>query len=115
MFNFTEHKQWNYLHSQQPLHGFLLPVLLSELVQRAVMPTQRSKHHLFSFLLHTPVEQRLCRHIKLGRRRKSAELKLRNSVCCLIKSRRKCSAPTLDEGITYDDVLSSILRHKKFS
>lgn len=31
------------------------------------------------------------------------------------ESIRKCRAPTLDEGITYDNVLSSILRHKKFS
>lgn len=53
------------MHSQQPLHGLLLPVLLPELVQRAVVPTQRSKQHLFSLLLHTTVEQRLCRSIEL--------------------------------------------------
>lgn len=60
MYNHTGHKQLQHLHSQQSLHGFLLSVLLSELVQRAVVPTQRSEQHLFSFLLHTTIEQRLC-------------------------------------------------------
>ena len=54
------HKQRRLLHSQQPLHGLLLPVLLSELVQGAVVPAQRSEQHLLGLFLHATVEQRLC-------------------------------------------------------
>lgn len=48
------------IHSQQPLHGHLFPVLLSELIQGAVVPAQRSEQHVFGLLFHTTVEQRLC-------------------------------------------------------
>lgn len=45
--------------SQQSLHGLLLPVLLSKLLQGAVVPAQRREQHLLGLLLHTAVEQRL--------------------------------------------------------
>lgn len=67
MHNYTKYKQWYDLHSQQPLHGLFLSILLSELVQRAVVPAQRSKHHLFGLLLHTAVEERLCKNIQPGK------------------------------------------------
>lgn len=45
--------------SQQPFHGLFFSILLSELVQRAVVPAQWSKQHFFSLLLHTTVKERL--------------------------------------------------------
>lgn len=90
--------------SQQPLHGLFFSILLSELVQRAVVPPQWSKQHFFSFLLHTTVKERLYENIKKGLRRKESHY--------LINPIRKC---TFDEGVTYKDVLSSIFRHQKFS
>lgn len=45
--------------SQQPLHGLFFSILLSELVQRAVVPAQWGKHHFFCLLLHTTVKERL--------------------------------------------------------
>lgn len=90
--------------SQQPLHSLLFSILLSELVQRAVVPTKWSKQHFFSFLLHTTVKERLYEDMGPGlRRRKSSYL---------TKSTRK---HTFDKGITYKDVLSSIFRYQNFS
>lgn len=50
--------------SQQPLHSLLFSILLSKLVQRAVVPTQWSKQHFFSLLLHTAVKERL--YVNIG-------------------------------------------------
>lgn len=52
--------------SQQPLHSLLFSILLSQLVQRAVVPTQWSKQHFFSLLLHTTVKKRLYENIGPG-------------------------------------------------
>lgn len=65
-------KQWNYLHLQQPLHCRLLSIFLSELFQRAVVPTQWSEQHLFSLLFHTTIEQGLC---------KNSQVKMKQLVC----------------------------------
>lgn len=54
--------------SQQPLHSLLFSILLSELVQRAVVPTQWSKQHFFSLLLYTTVKERLYENIGPGLR-----------------------------------------------
>lgn len=90
--------------SQQSLHSLLFSILLSELVQRAVVPTQWSEQHFFSLLLYTTVKERLYENIGPGLRRWKSRY--------LTKSSRK---PTFDKGITYKDVLSSIFRHQNFS
>lgn len=105
-------------NTQQPFHGLLLSILLSELVQRAVVPTKWGEQHLFGFFLHTAVEQRLCR-----RKKKSLDESGDLFVCViktnprqeLKKKKKKLCGLTLDEGIAYDNVLSSILRQEKFS
>lgn len=103
-------------NTQQPFHGLLLSILLSELVQRAVVPTKWGEQHLFGFFLHTAVEQRLCR--KKTSLDESGDL----FVCVIktnprqeLKKRKKLCGLTLDEGIAYDNVLPSILRQEKFS
>lgn len=77
------------------------------------MPTQGREQHLFGFFLHAAVEQRFCQQEVIRLSMESKRIPGKSSNKNKNETEESQRGPTLDEGIAYDDVLSSILRQKE--